>query len=33
VGKMLAKRLNCLPVIDDDGRLCGIATSTDLLKS
>jgi len=33
VGKMLAKRINCLPVIDDDGRICGIVTSTDLLKS
>jgi len=33
VGKMLAKRINCLPVIDDDGRVCGIVTSTDLLKS
>ena len=33
VGKMLAKRINCLPVIDDDGGVCGIVTSTDLLKS
>jgi len=33
VGKMLAKRINCLPVIDDDGRICGIVTSTDLIKS
>jgi CBS domain-containing protein len=33
VGKMLAKRINCLPVIDDEGRVCGIVTSTDLLKS
>ena len=33
VGKMLAKRINCLPVIDDDGKVCGIVTSTDLLKS
>jgi CBS domain-containing protein len=33
VGKMLAKRINCLPVIDDQGRVCGIVTSTDLLKS
>jgi CBS-domain-containing membrane protein len=30
---MVAKRINCLPVIDDDGRVCGIVTSTDLLKS
>ena len=33
VGKMLAKRINCLPVIDDEARVCGIVTSTDLLKS
>lgn len=33
VAKMVAKRINCLPVIDDDGRVCGIVTSTDLLKS
>jgi CBS domain-containing protein len=33
VGKMLAKRINCLPVIDADARVCGIVTSTDLLKS
>ena len=33
VGKMLAKRINCLPVIDDEGGVCGIVTSTDLLKS
>jgi CBS-domain-containing membrane protein len=30
---MLAKRINCLPVIDDEGSVCGIVTSTDLLKS
>jgi acetoin utilization protein AcuB len=33
VAKMLAKRINCLPVIDDEGGVCGIVTSTDLLKS
>ncbi len=33
VAKILAKRINCLPVVDDDGRVCGIVTSTDLLKS
>jgi len=33
VSKILAKRINCLPVIDDDGDVCGIVTSTDLLKS
>jgi CBS domain-containing protein len=29
----LTKRINCLPVIDADGRVCGILTSTDLLKA
>ena len=33
VGKMLSKRINCLPVIDDSNHLCGIITSTDLLKA
>lgn len=33
VSKMRAKRINCLPVIEDDGTVCGIVTSTDLLKS
>lgn len=33
VGKILAKRINCLPVVDDEGQVCGIVTSTDLLKS
>ena len=32
LGVMLDKRINCLPVIDSDGRVCGILTSTDLLK-
>jgi acetoin utilization protein AcuB len=32
VGKMLSKRINCLPVVDDDNNVCGIITSTDLLK-
>jgi CBS domain-containing protein len=31
--EMLAKRINCLPVIDAEGRVCGILTSTDLLKA
>lgn len=31
--EMLAKRINCLPVIDANGRVCGILTSTDLLKA
>ena len=33
VSKMVGKRINCLPVIDQDGAVCGIVTSTDLLKS
>ncbi len=32
-GEMLSKRINCLPVVDDSGDICGIITSTDLLKS
>ncbi len=31
--KMLERRINCLPVIGADGRVCGILTSTDLLKA
>ena len=33
VSKMVAKRINCLPVVEDDGTVCGIVTSTDLLRS
>lgn len=33
VRTMLEKRINCLPVIGTDGRVCGILTSTDLLKA
>jgi CBS domain-containing protein len=33
VAKIVAKRINCLPVLDDEGRVCGIVTSTDLLKA
>ena len=29
---MLTRRINCLPVIEDDGKVCGILTSTDLLS-
>jgi CBS domain-containing protein len=32
-GMMLSKRINCLPVVDEDGVVCGIITSTDLLKA
>lgn len=31
--EMLSRRINCLPVIDNDGKVCGIITSTDLLRS
>lgn len=30
---MLENRINCLPVIGADGRVCGILTSTDLLQA
>jgi CBS domain-containing protein len=33
VGKIVSKRINCLPVVEEDGSVCGIVTSTDLLKS
>lgn len=33
VSKIVAKRINCLPVVEEDGTVCGIVTSTDLLKS
>lgn len=29
---MLRHRINCVPVLDDEQRLCGIVTSTDLLR-
>ena len=32
VVEVLARRINCLPVVDMDGRACGIVTSTDLLQ-
>jgi CBS domain-containing protein len=31
--EMLSRRINCLPVIAHDGKVCGIITSTDLLGS
>ena len=33
VGKIVSKRINCLPVVEENGTVCGIVTSTDLLKS
>jgi CBS domain-containing protein len=33
VGKMLSKRINCLPVVDEGNNLCGVITSTDFLKT
>ena len=33
IKSMLAMRINCLPVIDAEGRVCGILTSTDLLTA
>jgi acetoin utilization protein AcuB len=32
IEKMLPKKLGCLPVIDDTGRLVGIVTNIDLVK-
>ena len=33
VAKLVSKRINCLPVLDDEEKVCGILTSTDLLKA
>jgi acetoin utilization protein AcuB len=33
LAQLLEKRINCLPVVMEDGKVCGILTSTDLLKS
>jgi len=33
VSKLISRRINCLPVVENDGTVCGIVTSTDLLKS
>lgn len=33
VAKLISRRINCLPVVENDGTICGIVTSTDLLKS
>jgi CBS domain-containing protein len=32
VATMLSKKINCLPVVDESGTLCGIVTSTDIMK-
>lgn len=31
--EMLTRRINCLPVVGEDGKVCGIITSTDLLRN
>lgn len=33
LGELLVKRINCLPVVLENGSVCGILTTTDLLKS
>jgi CBS domain-containing protein len=33
VTAMLTHRINCLPVLDEEQRVCGILTSTDLLRA
>lgn len=33
IAEMLNRRINCLPVINADGQVVGILTSTDLLKT
>ncbi len=33
VSKIISKRINCLPVVEENGSVCGIVTSTDLLRS
>lgn len=33
IAEMLTRRINCLPVVDGEGRLVGILTSTDLLRA
>ncbi|MSP40105.1 MAG: CBS domain-containing protein [Deltaproteobacteria bacterium] len=30
---VLDHRLNCLPVVDDSGKICGIITTTDILNA
>jgi len=33
VSTMVSKKINCLPVVEDTGTVCGIVTSTDIMKS
>jgi CBS domain-containing protein len=33
VSTMVSKKINCLPVIEDSGTVCGIVTSTDIMES
>ena len=33
VSRMLEGRFGCLPIVDDNGRLGGILTETDLLQA
>ncbi|NIO06738.1 MAG: CBS domain-containing protein, partial [Deltaproteobacteria bacterium] len=31
--ELLTRRINCLPVVENENQVCGIVTSTDLLKA
>jgi CBS domain-containing protein len=33
VQEIVARRINCLPVLDDKDKVCGLVTSTDLLSA
>lgn len=33
VSEMLTRRINCLPVVNGEGKVCGIVTSTDVLHA
>jgi len=33
VREIIGRRINCLPVLDEDEKVCGIVTSTDLLRA